>query len=292
MNDTLSIGEVPRSTTRPVHQTTRYQLAFIDLDDTLLGPDKTISAANLAALARLREAGVQIAVASGRHHKNILSLEEIGAPGWILSSHGSVVRHEPTDEILLEMTMEPALVAEVCTRGRDAGMSIIAYHRKGIFIEESSPWIDLYVRQAGWTPPCTDFRALSPDGFQKILWSEEPERIRALEPVLKSAFAGRLNVLGTNPELLEFFAPHANKAVGAQTLIRKLGIASEETLAFGDGSNDVELLAWAGCSVAMAHGRESAHRAARFTSPPGDPASAFARAVDLALATGREGMPA
>jgi len=87
----------------------------------------------------------------------------------------------------------------------------------------------------------------------------------------------------TNPELLEFFAPAANKAVGAQTLANKLGIPAANALAFGDGNNDVELLAWAGRSVAMNHGRESARRAAKFISPAGPPESAFARAVDLAL---------
>jgi hydroxymethylpyrimidine pyrophosphatase-like HAD family hydrolase len=90
----------------------------------------------------------------------------------------------------------------------------------------------------------------------------------------------------TNPELLEFFSPAANKAIGAQTLVRKLGISTEETLAFGDGNNDVELLRWAGLSVAMNHGRQSAREAARLISPPGPPESAFARAVDLAFATG------
>ena len=82
----------------------------------------------------------------------------------------------------------------------------------------------------------------------------------------------------------EFFSIDANKAVGAQALVRKLEISPEETLAFGDGNNDVELLRWAGVSVAMDHGRETARRAARFVSPPGPPESAFARAVDLTLA--------
>ncbi|MGV3532166.1 MAG: HAD family hydrolase, partial [Chthoniobacteraceae bacterium] len=94
---------------------------------------------------------------------------------------------------------------------------------------------------------------------------------------------GELSVLETSPELLEFFSPKANKAVGAQALAARLGISREHTLAFGDGTNDVELLAWAGVSVAMAHGRANAREAAGFVSPEGAPEEAFARAVDLAL---------
>lgn len=277
-----SISEEPpegRHRKEPV----RFRVAFIDLDDTLLGPDKTISPANLAALDRLRSAGVQVTVASGRHHKNIVLLKKIGTQEWILSSHGAVVRHHQTGEVLSQMTMEPALVAEVCQRGRELGIGIIAYHGNGAYLEGATRWTELYASEAGWRPLPADFRSLAPEGFQKIIWAEHPDRIKQLAPALKKEFAGRLNVLGTNPELLEFFAPHANKAAGAQVLTAKLGIAPEQTLAFGDGNNDVELLQWAGLSVAMSHGRESALKAARFVSPPGPPESAFARAVDLAL---------
>ena len=261
-----------------------YRLAFVDLDDTLLGPDKRISRANLAAIDRLRVNGVQMAVASGRHHKNIAAMREIGEQTWVLSSHGSVVRHEQTGEVLLKMTMDPAVVVEICDRGRELGFSLIAYHNNGAYIERTSEWTNLYARNAGWEPQVTIFRDLPADGFQKVLWSDAPERVRLLAPAIQAEYSGRLNVMETNPELIEFLAPLANKAVGAQALTAMLGISPEETLAFGDGNNDVELLRWAGVSVAMNHGRASARLAARFVSPPGSPDDAFARAVEIALA--------
>ena len=260
-----------------------YQLAFIDLDDTLLGPDKTISADNLGALARLRAVGTQIVVASGRHHRNIAQFREIGELGWLLSSQGSVVRHKKTDELLLETALPRASVAGICERGRALGMELIAYHRNGAYIERESPWADLYARSANWTPRLLSFDQLPADGFQKILWSGDPVRIEALAPAIRQEFLGRAHVVVTNPELLEFIAPSANKAAGAQVLAGKLGIPAARALAFGDGNNDVELLRWAGFSVAMHHGRESARLAARCVSPAGPPGTAFARAVDLAL---------
>ena len=48
-------------------------------------------------------------------------------------------------------------------------------------------------------------------------------------------------------------------------------------------NSTVELLAWAGDSYAMAHGRDAAKRAAKHVSPAGPPETAFARAVDDAL---------
>lgn len=262
-----------------------YQLAFVDLDDTLLAPDKTVSPENLRALDRLRSAGTQLVLASGRHHRNIARFREFGDLGWLLSSQGSVVRHHQTDEMLLETTLAPEHVAELCRRGRDLGMSLIAYHREGAYIDRATPWTDLYAQLAGWTPQLVDFAQLPPDGFQKILWSEDPARITTLAPTLRRETRGWAHSVITNPELLEFIAATANKAAGAQALSERLGIPTDKTLAFGDGNNDVELLRWAGFSVAMRHGRESAHRAARCVSPAGPPETAFARAVDLALAS-------
>jgi Cof subfamily protein (haloacid dehalogenase superfamily) len=265
-----------------------YDLAFVDLDGTLLSPDKTVSPANLRALDRLRGAGVQVVAASGRHHANIAAFREIGQSGWTLSSHGAVVRHQRTDEWLLEMAMAPERVAEIAARGRELGMTLIAYHRDGAYIERESEWTDLYASQSGWKPRIADFRSLPADGFQKVIWSEGAERIAAVAPDIQREFQGRAHAVVTDPELLEFLAPAANKAVGARALTEKLGVAPARTLAFGDGNNDVELLRWAGFSVAMNHGRESARKAARFVSPPGPEESAFARAVNLALST-REG---
>jgi len=179
--------------------------------------------------------------------------------------------------------MDRQLVSLVCARARELDLSLIAYHREGAFIEQTSVWTELYARNAGWEPKVAKFDHLPPSGFQKLLWSGEPERIESLAPAIQSEFAGRLNVMVTNPELLEFLSSTANKAVGAQALTDKLGIRQEETLAFGDGNNDVELLRWAGMSVAMNHGRASARKAARFVSPEGTPEEAFARAVAAAF---------
>ena len=259
------------------------RVAFVDLDDTLLSPDKSISAANLEALHQLRSEGVLVAVASGRHHDNILSFDEIGAQDWVLSSHGSVVRHERTGEVLLELTLAPEDVEHVCRLGRRNGFSLVAYTKDGAFIERSTEWTDLYAKKSGWYPQIVDFRDLPAEGFQKVIWTDEPEQITQFAASARATFAGRLNVMITDAELLEFIAPVANKAVGAQALIEKLGINPQDTLAFGDGNNDVELLRWAGVSVAMDHGRPSARSAARFITPPGPRENAFARAVDLAL---------
>ncbi len=256
-----------------------FRLAVFDMDDTLLGPDRQISPENVDALQRLRAAGVEVVIASGRHHQNIVEFEAaLGFKGWVISAGGAVVSHAETQELLYEVTVPQDLGLELFHRARAQGISLIGYHRTGIFCDAPSEWIDLYTRRTHQVP-IADIPALIGTGLQKLIWTTARERIAELTPVLQREYQGRLYVVNTEHEMLEFLNPKANKALAAQALAARFGIGREQVLAFGDGNNDVPLLEWAGMSVAMAHGRESAKRAAKMVSPLGPPETAVARSI-------------
>ena len=260
------------------------RMAVIDLDDTLLSPDKQISQSNLEALDALRKSSFEIIIASGRHHENILGFEDrIGRQGWVISSNGAVVRHAQTFAMLQELTLTPSQVFDVYRYGTERDLTIMGYHRDGVFAERDSEWTQRYARNAGWQPRRGDLSALAKTGLQKLLLTHSAERIDEIQSEAEQRFGSEMYVVRTADEILEIAAPATNKALGAQAVARSLGIESHNVAAFGDGNNDVELLSWAGVSVAMDHGREAARRAAKLISAPGSPGTAFARAVQAVL---------
>ncbi len=260
-----------------------YRLAVFDMDGTLLGPDRTLSAENVAGLRRLRDMGVNVVIASGRHESNITEFEhQFGFQGWIISAGGAVVSHTETGEVLYEKDVPHEIALDLFQRTRGQDIGVIGYHHTGIFCDAPSKWIDLYTGRTHQVPTANIPELIS-DGLQKLIWTTDPARISRFNAELTKEFQGRLYVVSTEHEMLEFLHPETNKALATQALCAKLGIAREAVLAFGDGNNDVPLLAWAGMSVAMAHGRESAHRAAKQVSPPGPPETAIARALALLL---------
>ena len=101
----------------------------------------------------------------------------------------------------------------------------------------------------------------------KLVVIDDPDVLDALERRLKAHFDGRLYISKSLPYFLELAAPDVTKAAGLEFLARRLGFTRAQTVAFGDGESDVELLEWAGYGVAVANAHERVKAAARFVCP-------------------------
>ena len=80
----------------------------------------------------------------------------------------------------------------------------------------------------------------------------------------RAAACGALEMVTSFAENLEFTAAGVNKGTAVQALSARLGLGPEQVMAFGDAGNDLELLAWAGWSFAMANASAEAKKAARY----------------------------
>jgi len=258
-----------------------YRLAAIDLDDTLLGPDKKISAANASAVHRLRERGVRITLASGRRHDNILRFHrQLDLDGPIVSCQGGFVKHAETEEIMYQHFVPSDVAAAVVADAATEKMSVVYYRPDGVYVRARNADTDIYERNTGEKViEHGNLEQLAGDAPLKIIWVSSPEHVAERFPAMTGRYLGRSDVVITNPEYMEFVPHGVNKAVGVAVVASHYGIQPSHVMAFGDGNNDVALLEWAGLSVAMSHGRESAKAAADLISPDGDPATSFARAV-------------
>jgi hypothetical protein len=85
---------------------------------------------------------------------------------------------------------------------------------------------------------------------------------------MRARFDGRLYISKSLPHFLEFASPDVTKGSGLAFLAEHLGFAADETIAFGDGENDVELLEWAGYGVAVENAHERVLAVADFVCPP------------------------
>jgi Cof subfamily protein (haloacid dehalogenase superfamily) len=258
----------------------RFRIAFSDLDGTLLGPDKRISPANAAAVRALQAAGSRFVVASGRRHQNSIRYHrELALDTPLISCAGALVKDPQTGETLREALLPSTLAAELVADGQAGGFSVIYYHRDHLFVERRDHWIELYESRVEEQAEICGLAALHGEAALKIVWYGESEVVGARRAGLQERYAGRVHIVRTDPENLEFAAPDANKAEACAAVAGLHGVERTATLAFGDGENDVPMLKWVGLGVAMERGAAREYCPDAMVSPAGPPEESFALAV-------------
>lgn len=265
----------------------RYRLAAIDIDDTLVGPDKQVSAENRDAIGRLQDAGCRVVLASGReHHSMQVYQQRLGLDDFVVSSQGALVVHPSSGHQLWRRPVQPDLAARLLDRGRAEGFDVLLATDEGFVASPASPWVVHNYAQRDGTlrvePRDLDIEVRQ--GPLKVLWYGDTAAVHAFDRRMRVELGQLAEVVITTAHLLEFNAPDATKATGVAAVARHYGVVQSDVIAFGDSHNDVPLLAWAGLGVAMSHGLPEAHAAADLVAPEADPSLALAVAVDLLLA--------
>jgi hypothetical protein len=69
---------------------------------------------------------------------------------------------------------------------------------------------------------------------------------------------------------IEVVLPGISKAQAMARVAQQLGVSREETLAIGDGDNDVEMVEWAGLGVAMGNATPAVKAVADWIAPSVD----------------------
>nr|WP_035847131.1 HAD family hydrolase [Kitasatospora azatica] len=252
----------------------RPRLIATDLDGTLLCHGGTVSARTAAALAAAEQAGLQVVFVTGRPPRWMQLLREhIGGHGVAICSNGGAV-YDVRRELLLEsfpLTPETARTVVELLRERLPGTAF-AFEYPGGFSREPHYEVQMW----GDAEPHTvapaeellaDGRPTAGDGAggnggagdgatasYKIL-AKHP----ALDPdtflATARAIVGPLaEITRSSPiALLEISAPGVTKASTLARWCAEQGIDRTEVVAFGDMPNDLEMLAWAGDSYAVAN---------------------------------------
>jgi Cof subfamily protein (haloacid dehalogenase superfamily) len=245
-----------------------YRLAAVDLDGTLLGPDKKISQENAGAVRRLNENGAKVIIASGRRHQNSVRFQrELGLDGPIIACQGGLIRDGESGNVIEAHFLPQTVAREIAKEGESAGVHVIYYHLDHLYVaERNNEWIKLYESRVGEkTETLAALDQLDGRRALKIVWYGDPAVLAKARPQIAERYREKVDTLSTEKENLEFMPRGINKATALAKVAEELGVRREEVLAFGDGGN------------------AGAIAAARFVSPEGPPGTAFAAAVNALL---------
>jgi Cof subfamily protein (haloacid dehalogenase superfamily) len=260
-----------------------FRLAAIDLDGTLLGPDKTVSPENLVAVQRLRENGVTVIIASGRRHQNSVRFQrQLQLSGPIIACQGGLIRDGESGNVIEAHFLPQGVTRQIIDEAEKHDIQVIYYHLDHLYVaERNNRWVNLYEMRVGEKAEILpNLEQLDGRRALKLVWYGDPAVLGQIRPEMSTHYGEKVDILSTERENLEFMPRGINKATALAKVAAEFGVPADQVLAFGDGENDVQMLAWAGVGVAMDHGSQAAIAAAKRVSPKGPPETAFARAVD------------
>lgn len=245
--------------------TRSVRLIAIDIDGTLLDSKAQISQANLDALRRAHEAGVEIALVTGRRHSFALPVAELlGFKLWIISSNGAVTRSTNGESFHRDL-MPQATAMKICRHMREfRDHMAITFDREGMgaivcenherlygviqrWMEKNAPYIE-------YVSPIE--KALTEDPIQAMFCGPVELMQRAQQRLLDCDFANEITVLRTQYDhrdltIVDILNAGCSKGHALERWATWRGIDRSEVMAIGDNYNDVEMLTFAGHPVIM-----------------------------------------
>ena len=267
------------------------RIILLDLDGTLLTSDKQISPGNRAALERAAAMGVHIVPATGRFFQGMPAVvRELPFVRYAVTINGAQVYDAEEDAVRHRAEIAPAAAERVFDRldtlpviydcFLDGWGYMDARHYAQIDRFIADPRVNRMVKDL--RRPVEDFRAFirrENRPLQKIqMFFHDLDRRREALEALPRAFPD-LAVTSSIPNNIEINDGAATKGEGLRFLCRHLGVDVRDTMAFGDGSNDMAMIQAAGIGVAMANADPALQAAADYVTDTND-ADGVAKAIE------------
>lgn len=195
-------------------------------------------------------------------------LEQAGLDDPVVCYQGAVVADPVTGQFLRDVPIELDLAREAIAAVQDEGFGLNCYVDDELYVAEITPgarqYADFQHIEVHAVGPLLDWLERPPT---KLVVIGDPAVLDGLKARLQGRFAGRLYISKSLPYFLELASPDVTKGSGLAFLAERIGFTPAQTVAFGDGENDVELLDWAGYAVAVANAHESVLAIADFVCP-------------------------
>ena len=249
----------------------------LDLDRTTLNEHARLSDGNRQALEYAISKGVHIVIASGRGFAS-LPKDVISVPGieYAITSNGASVYHIPSGKRLMSYTLAPESVQKILdlTAGMhlayEAFMDGVAYAQAD-YVENPGLYgaanATQYIRST--RHPVSNFHTFLLDHSTELesidLVVSNEAQMAELRPLLESNIPD-LYITSSVHQLLELSHRDAGKHSGVRFVSDLLGISPLQVAAFGDGDNDVDMLSFVGCGIAVENASPSCLAAADFVT--------------------------
>lgn len=251
------------------------KIVFFDVDGTLVTRNNHIPKSTKSAIEALKKNGITPVIATGRApvlvHEIVKTLNIdtfIAMNGQYIVHKGKVLYQNPIDLTLVDQMVDFAVDRKdgiiLSTADEIIANSAISLVNRGylyMFLKGLVGIIPHRIKVRMWNrmmskaPEKEDYA--NKEVFMMNINANQEQQV-----AYEEAFGDVLSFTRANEMSMDIISKGTSKASGIEKLASELGVAIENTYAFGDGLNDLEMLQKAGTGVAMANGFEELKAAA------------------------------
>ena len=230
-----------------------FRLVALDIDGTIRSNEYPLSEQTRETIARVKEAGAIVTLATGRMFESAARASaDLGLRSPIASFQGAHIADPTTGEVLWHRPLTAKMASDALDSLRPWALEIIAYHADQIYVRELTPLAEGYAeRNRVRVNVVDDLKELAPAELTRLVVAGGEDEIQRLEVELKATFDSDLYVTRSLANYCEILHPEGGKDKALAWLCSRFGVQRHETIAFGNGYNDVLMLAWAGLGVAV-----------------------------------------
>jgi len=258
------------------------KLLIADVDGTLVTSAKVLTDGACQAVRRLRAAGVELALTSGRPPRGMEMLVaplQLTTP--IAAFNGGVFATPDLVTVLERRTLPQPAARETLEFLLQAGLDVWVYRDADWFIRaRTAPHVAREQATVQFEPSVEhDLRSVL-DGCVKVVGvSDDLALVARAEVELRRRLLGHASAARSQPYYLDVTHPDANKGMVVRFDAQALGIPTEQIATIGDMPNDVLMFGVGGISIAMGNAGPEVRRTARYVTASNDD-EGFAHAVD------------
>ena len=239
----------------------KLRMLALDLDDTLLRSDLSISYRTRHAIKRTEPEGVTVVLASGRipkameQYSKLLGLHR--RKGYLVCNNGALIEESDTGSIVHEARIESRIALTVCDMADAEGFPLQMYDDDIMYVSRQNEFSSYDEKVTGLRQVVVEnFRAMVGEGCYKLIIPGDPMILQHVETLIRSLLGDKITLFTSRPYYLEILPKATDKGTALARIAEIKGINAEEALAIGDSMNDEAMIRWAGIGVAMANGDE------------------------------------
>lgn len=231
-----------------------------DLDGTLLNEQKQISLRNQQAIHNARKQGIRFGISTGRPLSAVSrKIKEWGIEAecdFLIGMNGGQIQDCKTGKREQLHLLDHSYVKEIIDHFQGWNVNFIVYDGDAMYYLKEDETTKYLHHLNGLTPYLVDETKLLSKDYPKLLLSCDPKQMERVMGHAKQLTNEKYRHMRTQPFLYEFLDTNVSKSEGIQKAVAWYGGTLDEVLAFGDTSNDNEMIRDCGIGVCMANGTE------------------------------------